>query len=73
MKKSGSPTREEIAHMRASAQERFGLNITQAQEWCATNLHTSRRAWQQWEYGERSMHPAFWELITIKLHKPGLD
>lgn len=29
-------------------------------------LHTSTRTWQQWEKGDRRMHPAFWELYCIK-------
>jgi DNA-binding transcriptional regulator YiaG len=68
MSRQGAPTREEIAAFRAKAQERYKLNITEAQDWCAKALHTSRRTWQQWEYGERSMHPAFWELVKIKFN-----
>lgn len=29
-------------------------------------LHTTVRVWQQWEAGDRRMHPAFWELFMIK-------
>ena len=25
------------------------------------------RGWQQWEAGDRRMHPAFWELFRIKV------
>ena len=37
-------------------------------------LDTSRRAYQQWETGDRGMQPAFWEVLKIKTafiaHKP---
>lgn len=32
-------------------------------------LHSSSRAWQQWEAGDRRMHPALWELFTMKLER----
>lgn len=32
-------------------------------------VFTSRRAWQQWERGERRMHLAFWELAHIKIRE----
>jgi DNA-binding transcriptional regulator YiaG len=47
-------------------QKAYGLHITAGQDWCAEQLHTSRRSFQQWESGDRSMHPAFWELLKIK-------
>ena len=47
-----------------------GLGITAAQDWCAAALHTSRRAWQQWESGDRAMHSAFWELLRLKADLP---
>lgn len=33
----------------------------------ATLVHTTCRTWQQWEAGDRRMHPAFWELFRLKL------
>lgn len=39
-------------------------NLTQAQ--AAALIYSSMRAWQQWESGERRMHPAFWELFQLK-------
>jgi len=44
---------------------RADAGITQAV--AAGMLHTSIRAYQQWEAGDRKMHPAFWELFNIKL------
>ena len=29
-------------------------------------VHTTCRVWQQWEAGDRRMHPAFWELFLLK-------
>lgn len=61
-----SPSPTEVMALRESVQARDGIGITAAQDACAVMLHTSRRAWQQWERGERNMHPAFWELAQIK-------
>lgn len=30
-------------------------------------VHTTCRTWQQWEAGDRRIHPAFWELFRIKI------
>lgn len=49
------------AEIRAARQE-AGLTQTQA----AAMVHTTCRVWQQWEAGDRKMHPAFWELWCIK-------
>lgn len=45
-----------------ATRQQAGLTQTQA----AALLHTSLRAWQQWEHGDRRMHPAMWELFRIK-------
>lgn len=62
-----APTPDQVKDVRESVQERLSLGITAAQDWCAEALHTSRRAFQQWESGDRRMHPAFFELLTIKV------
>lgn len=62
-----SPQPEEVKALRVGVQDAQGMNITEAQDYCAGELWTSRRAWQQWETGDRTMHPAFWELANIKL------
>jgi DNA-binding transcriptional regulator YiaG len=49
-----------------------GIGITAAQDVCAGWLHTSRRAWQQWESGDRRMHPAFWDLLIRALRDAGI-
>lgn len=46
-----------------ATRERAGITQTEAAEL----LHTSLRSFQQWEAGDRRMHPAFWELLTLKL------
>lgn len=43
---------------------RAEAGITQKK--AAEMLHTSIRSYQQWEAGDRKMHPAFWELFRIK-------
>jgi hypothetical protein len=66
-----APTAEEVVWLRTGVQSSMGLGITAAQDWCAVAVHTSRRAWQQWESGERRMHAAFWELARIKVSSAG--
>jgi DNA (cytosine-5)-methyltransferase 1 len=48
-----------------SARERAGLTQTEA----ARLIYCTMRGWQQWEAGERRMHPAFWALFG---HRAGL-
>lgn len=58
MSGSGNPLPKEILDARKS------LGITQTR--AAAMVHTTCRVWQQWESGKRKMHPAFWELFTVK-------
>ena len=55
---SRNPSTEEIRSARVDA----NLSVQEA----AALLHTTSRTWQQWEKGDRRMHPAFWELFTVK-------
>ena len=55
---ASNPDKEGISASRISA----GLTQTQA----AAVIYCSLRAWQQWESGERRMHPAFFELFLKK-------
>ena len=57
-----SPTPEKIRAKRVEA----GLTQTAA----ATLIHSTCRSWQQWEAGDRRMHPAMWELFEIKAAEP---
>lgn len=65
--KGANPNPEDVRAAREAVQARFACGITVAQDWCAEQLHTSRRAFQQWETGERRMHQAFFELLGIKI------
>ena len=61
-----NPNPSQVKAIREAIQATHALGITDAQDWCADALHTSRRTFQQWESGDRAMHAAFWELFTIK-------
>lgn len=68
MRKSSSPpSATDVRAAREAVQARLGCGITAAQDWCAEKLHTSRRAFQQWEAGDRRMHPAFFDLLSIRI------
>ena len=58
MKKAITPNKEQIKQKRL----KLGLTQTNAGE----VLYTSLRGWQHWEHGDRTMHPAMWELFLIK-------
>lgn len=45
-------------------EERVAADLTQTA--AGEMVHTTCRTWQQWEAGDRRMHPAFWELFRIK-------
>lgn len=64
--KKANPNPEDVVKFRKNIQSHFDIGITSAQDHCAELLFTSRRTWQQWENGDRKMHPAFWELACIK-------
>lgn len=48
-----------------AAREAAGLTQTAA----GALVFTTCRVWQQWEAGDRRMHPAFWELFRIKVNR----
>ena len=50
------------AEIRA-AREAAGLSQTAA----AGLVHSKLRTWQQWEAGDRKMHPGLWELFRLKI------
>lgn len=52
------PTAEDVR----AARERAGLSVEQA----ADLVHATVKAWNFWESGGKSMHPAFWELFSLK-------
>lgn len=61
--RAGSPASNPAPEEVRAAREAAGLTQTAA----AGLLHTTCRVWQQWEIGDRRMHPAFWELFRIKI------
>ncbi|NCN44721.1 MAG: XRE family transcriptional regulator [Thiomicrospira sp.] len=63
------PEPEQIKALRKSYQDFKGVGITIAQMDCADFVHSTKRAWQMWEGGKRSMNLAYWELINIKIKK----
>ena len=65
----GSPSRNPTPDEVRAAREEFGLSQTTA----ASLVHTTCRTWQQWEAGDRRMHPAFWELFRLKVSIPAPD
>lgn len=58
---SANPTPEQVRDARESA----GLTQTEA----ATLIHSTMRAWQEWEAGNRRMHPGLWELFLSKINQ----
>ena len=55
---SRNPTPDEIKAARGA----LGLS----QRAAAELIHGTERAWQEWEAGNRRMHPGLWELFQIK-------
>lgn len=53
-----NPSPDEIRAARAAAR----LTQTEA----AGRIHSTLRAWQEWEAGNRRMHPGLWELFQLK-------
>ncbi|TGC30851.1 transcriptional regulator [Pseudomonas citronellolis] len=49
-----------------TARKAVGLSQTAA----AALVHSSLRTWQQWEAGDRRMHPGLWELFLLKTQLP---
>lgn len=54
-----NPTPQQIIKTRKDA----GLTQSQA----AALIYSELRTWQHWEKGDRSMHPALFELFQIKI------
>ncbi len=51
----------DLAEIRA-AREAAGLSQSSA----AALVYSGLRTWQQWEVGDRRMHPGLWELFRLK-------
>lgn len=61
----GSPSRNPSPDEIRSARESAGFTQAAASQL----LHTTPRVWQQWEAGDRRMHPAFWDAFHAALKK----
>ena len=59
---AGHPARNPSPGEVRAARDAVGLTQAQA----AALVHASARNWQQWEAGDRRMHPGLWELFRIK-------
>ena len=59
------PTPEQIKNARLAAK------MTQKQ--AAETLYINLKSWQKYESGDRSMYPAFFELLLIKTGQKTLD
>lgn len=57
----------EVIALRERVQQALGLGITAAQDWCAVAVCSQRRAWQQWERGERAIHPGIFKLAQLEV------
>ena len=60
--KSGAARNPKPAEILAG---RVAAGLTQTE--AAALLYTTCRVWQQWEAGDRRMHPAFWDLFQRKI------
>lgn len=58
-----SPSKRAITKARNAA----GLSKAEA----AASIRVAVRTWQQYERGDRVMHPAFWELFNLKAFLAG--
>lgn len=56
-----------VVALRERVQAALGVGITAAQDWCAQAVCSQRRAWQQWERGERAIHPGIYKLACIEV------
>lgn len=54
-----TPTPQQIRDKRNNA------HLTQTA--AAALVHSALRTWQDWEAGKAAMHPALWELFTLKV------
>ena len=58
-----SPARNPTPGEVRAARDAAGLT----QEQAAALIYATRRSWQDYEGGQRRMHPGLWELFQIKL------
>lgn len=66
-RRRNGPTADEVKTERERVQSFLDCGITAAQDWCAAAVETSRRAFQQWEDGDRVMLPGLFKLLKIMI------
>lgn len=66
-KKPVTITPIDVLTLRKNVQSAADLGITAAQDWCAGAVCSTRRAWQQWETGDRRIHPGIYKLACIEV------
>jgi DNA-binding transcriptional regulator YiaG len=59
----------QVKKIREQVQKREGLNITDAQDYCAATMGVIRRTWQRWESGERAIDKIYLQVAKEKLGK----
>lgn len=57
------------ATLRRRVQDMKGIGVTEAQQWCANQLHVSTRTFQRWETKERYMNPTFNRALQVLIVK----
>ena len=53
------------ATLRRRVQDIKGIGVTEAQQWCAMQLHVTTRTYQRWETGERQMNPVLNRALQV--------
>lgn len=66
---SATVSSSDVVALRESVQAALSIGITAAQDWCAAAVCSQRRAWQQWERGERAIHPGIYKLACIEVER----
>jgi hypothetical protein len=66
-RRRNGPSADEVKAERERVQSILDCGITAAQDWCAAAVETSRRAFQQWEDGDRAMLPGLFKLLQIEV------
>lgn len=52
---------------------RARINAGMTQQQAGGKVFSGLRTWQQWEAGDRRMHPGLWELFLIKTGQKKLE
>jgi hypothetical protein len=64
-------TPENAVKIRKFVQDEYGMNITNAQGWCAGRAMVGLRAWQYYETGKRTMRASAEKCLMNAVEKLG--